>query len=47
VRERIEQLFAATREDRSKALELKAELDRFELFKQFEDRFLDLFKQAG
>jgi len=47
IRERIEQLFAAARADRAKAIELKAELDRFELFKQFEDRFLDLFKQAG
>ncbi len=47
ISERIEQLFAAARDDRTKAIELKAELDRFELFKQFEDRFLDLFKQAG
>jgi len=45
--ERVEQLFAAAKLDRSKAIELKAELDRFELFKHFEDRFLDLFKQAG
>jgi hypothetical protein len=47
IRERVEQLFAAAKLDRAKAIDLKAELDRFELFKQFEDRFLDLFKQAG
>jgi len=44
---RIEELFAAAASDRSKALELKAELDRHGAFKQYEDRFLDLFKQAG
>jgi proteasome assembly chaperone (PAC2) family protein len=47
IRERVEQLFAAAKEDRAKAIDLKAELDRFDLFKQFEDRFLDLFKHAG
>lgn len=47
VRERIEQLFAQARRDRAKALELKAELDRQGLFRDYEDRFLDLFKQAG
>jgi predicted ATP-grasp superfamily ATP-dependent carboligase len=45
--ERIESLFAQARQDRQKALELKAELDRHGLFKRYEDRFLDLFKQAG
>jgi uncharacterized protein len=47
VLERIEQLFAQTSKDRARALDLKAELDRHGLFKRFEDRFLDLFKQAG
>lgn len=47
IRERIEQLFTAAKADRAKAIDLKTELDRFDLFKQFEDRFLDLFKQAG
>jgi proteasome assembly chaperone (PAC2) family protein len=47
VLERIERLFAQARSDRSKALELKAELDRQGLFRDYEDRFLDLFKQAG
>lgn len=41
---RIEELFARAAGDRSKAFELKRELDRLGLFKQYEDRFLDLFK---
>ncbi|MBN9119216.1 MAG: PAC2 family protein [Planctomycetes bacterium] len=41
---RIEELFARAAQDRSKAFELKRELDRLGLFKQYEDRFLDLFK---
>ncbi|GIW73013.1 MAG: hypothetical protein KatS3mg102_2555 [Planctomycetota bacterium] len=43
-RRRIEQLFERARQDRTKALELKHELDRLGVFKQYEDRFLDLFK---
>ena len=42
---RIEQLFEQAREDRSKAYELKRELDRLNVFEEYEDRFLDLFKQ--
>jgi len=45
-RKRIEQLFKAAHNDRSKAFRLKQELDRLGVFKQFEDRFLDLFKKA-
>lgn len=45
-RKRIETLFDAAIIDRSKALELKHELDRLGVFHQFEDRFLDLFKQG-
>jgi proteasome assembly chaperone (PAC2) family protein len=45
-RARIEELFAAAAKDRSKGFELKQELDRFGLFKEYEDRFLDLFKKA-
>jgi uncharacterized protein len=41
---RIEELFQRAAQDRSKAFELKRELDRLGLFKQYEDRFLDLFK---
>lgn len=43
--QRLEQLFAAAAHDRSKAFELKQELDRLGVFKDFEDRFLDLFKK--
>jgi len=43
VRKRIERLFEAAAEDISKAGELKRELDRWSLFVEYEDRFLDLF----
>jgi proteasome assembly chaperone (PAC2) family protein len=46
-RARIEGLFAQAGRDRSKAFELKRELDRLGLFKEYEDRFLDLFKMPG
>lgn len=42
---RIEELFTRAANDRSKAFELKRELDRLGLFRQYEDRFLDLFKK--
>lgn len=42
---RIEQLFEQARGDRSKAYELKSELDRLGVFKDYEDRFLDLFRK--
>jgi len=42
---RIEELFEQAQDDRTKAYELKQELDRLGLFKQYEDRFLDLFKK--
>jgi hypothetical protein len=45
-REHLEHLFEATAADRSHALELKAELDRLGVYRQYEDRFLDLFKHA-
>jgi proteasome assembly chaperone (PAC2) family protein len=45
-RGRIEELFEVAAKDRSKAFELKQELDRLGLFKQYEDRFLDLFKKT-
>ena len=44
---RIERLFAQAAKDRSKAFELKKELDRQGVFKEYEDRFLDLFKKRG
>jgi proteasome assembly chaperone (PAC2) family protein len=43
--ERIEGLFDQAEKDRSKAFELKQELDRLGVFKEYEDRFLDLFKK--
>jgi len=43
---RLEELFEAAAKDRTKAFELKQELDRLGLFKEYEDRFLDLFKKA-
>jgi proteasome assembly chaperone (PAC2) family protein len=44
-RGRIDDLFEAAARDRSKAFELKRELDRLGLFKEYEDRFLDLFQK--
>ncbi len=44
-RERIDDLFAAAAKDRRKIFELKQELDILGLFKEYEDRFLDLFKK--
>jgi len=38
----IELLFRQAKQDRSKAYELKRELDRLERYKDYEDRFLDL-----
>jgi hypothetical protein len=42
---RIEELFEKARLDRSKAYELKRELDHLGVFREYEDRFLDLFKK--
>jgi proteasome assembly chaperone (PAC2) family protein len=46
-RQRIEGLFARAEKDRAKAFELKQELDRLGVFKDYEDRFLDLFKRPS
>jgi proteasome assembly chaperone (PAC2) family protein len=46
-RQRIEGLFEQGAKDRSKAFELKQELDRLGVFKEYEDRFLDLFKKPS
>jgi proteasome assembly chaperone (PAC2) family protein len=45
-KERIESLFADASKNRAKAFELKRELDRLGMFKEYEDRFLDLFKRT-
>jgi uncharacterized protein len=44
VMEKIERLFLEARTDRNRAAELKKELDRWNLFELYEDRFLDLFE---
>ncbi|WP_372718587.1 PAC2 family protein [Novipirellula sp.] len=43
--QRIESLFEIAAQDRSRAFELKNELDRLGVFEDYEDRFLDLFKE--
>jgi len=45
VKEKIEKLFEESRHDISKANELKAELDKWNVYKEYEDRFLDLFRK--
>ena len=44
-RRRIDELFAQAAKDRAKAFELKQELDRLGVFRECEDRFLDLFRK--
>ncbi|MFW5775503.1 MAG: PAC2 family protein [Chitinivibrionales bacterium] len=44
--EKIEQLFARVRKDRSRAQELKEELDKWDLYALYEDRFLNLFRST-
>ncbi|MBN2483203.1 MAG: proteasome assembly chaperone family protein [Candidatus Omnitrophica bacterium] len=46
-REKIEQLFNEASKDLSRASELKEELDRWSVYKEYEDRFLDLFKKQN
>jgi len=45
VKENIERLFTQAKADISKAKELKSELDKWSVYKEYEDRFLDLFKK--
>lgn len=42
--DKIEKLFQDARNDKAKAVVLKNELDRWDLYHTYEDRFLDLFK---
>jgi len=44
IMEKIEKLFTEASQDKAKASHLKKELDRWDLYKLYEDRFLDLFK---
>jgi hypothetical protein len=46
-RQLIDRLFEQAGTDRSKAYELKRELDRLGVFPEFENRFLDLFQRRG
>ncbi len=46
VKDKIEKLFKQAKFDITKANELKAELDRWNAYKEYEDRFLDLFKKT-
>ena len=46
-RTELESLFEAARNDHAQTAALKAELDRLGVFKDYENRFLDLFKRAG
>jgi hypothetical protein len=46
IKEKIEGLFSSAKSDNLKAAELKAELDKWNVYKEYEDRFLDLFKKA-
>lgn len=45
-RRKIESLFAEAEADRSRSVALKQELDRLGVFKDYENRFLDLFRRA-
>lgn len=45
VKEKLEVLFNQTKIDISKASELKKELDKWNVYREYEDRFLDLFKK--
>jgi len=45
VKEKIEKLFEKSRIDISNASELKVELDKWNVYKEYEDRFLDLFRK--
>lgn len=46
VKQKIEGMFKQSKTDISKANELKAELDKWNVYKEYEDRFLDLFKKS-
>ena len=47
IMEKIERLFKKAEQDRSAARELKKELDKWNLFELYEDRFLDLFEDSN
>ncbi|MFH1282018.1 MAG: PAC2 family protein [Candidatus Omnitrophota bacterium] len=45
VKEKIEKLFAESRLDITRATELKVQLDKWNVYKEYEDKFLDLFRK--
>ena len=45
VKEKIEKLFEESRLDIAKAKELKVQLDKWNVYKEYEDKFLDLFRK--
>ena len=45
-RERIETLFEEARRDKARGMQLKGELDKLGVFREYENRFLDLYKRA-
>jgi proteasome assembly chaperone (PAC2) family protein len=45
IKKKIEDLFDKSQKDIGKASELKKELDAWNVYKEFEDRFLDLFRK--
>jgi len=45
VKEKIEKLFEESRQDITKAKELKVQLDKWNVYKEYEDKFLDLFRK--
>jgi proteasome assembly chaperone (PAC2) family protein len=47
IRTKIEELFQQSKKDITKANELKKELDKWNIYKEYEDKFLDLFKKPG
>lgn len=46
-RKEIEKLFKSSEKDITVANKLKSELDRWNIYKEYEDKFLDLFKKKG
>jgi proteasome assembly chaperone (PAC2) family protein len=44
-KKKIEELFRSAKKDLSGAIELKRELDKWNIYEQYEDSFLDLFKK--
>lgn len=46
IKDKIEKLFILAKTDISRARDLKFELDKWNVYKEYEDRFLDLFKNT-